>query len=268
MRAPPGSLLTVAACLAAAIGIASCGSSGASGDPSTEPRIDLVVGDVLPLTGPTAGLGVSAQKAAQLAVEKVNDAIGEANVDHALEIVHADGRARGVRHAVHRLIGTGVSCIIGPRTRAGMAEIAALPAPQRRAAVISPYVPAAALPGAGSAAIVALPTAGARRTLSGGDSSDRDPAAAFAALYASTDPPIGPAHTSDARQFDAVVLCYLSAVATGAAEPRIAESIGPPSPTALSFSWQRLADAIVTLEQGQPIVYQGVSSRFGLTPPG
>jgi hypothetical protein len=65
-----------------------------------------------------------------------------------------------------------------------------------------------------------------------------------------------------------VVLCYLSAVATGAAEPRMADSIGPPSPAARSFSWQRLPEAIAALEQGHPIVYRGASSRFGLTPSG
>jgi len=265
MRVVNGKVVVVAVSLATALVASSCGDSMPAADTAPEPRIDLIVGDVLPLTGHSAGLGVSAQKAAQIAVEKLNHAIGDANVDHSLEIVHEDGAARGVAHATRELIGAGAGCIVGPRARSGMAALAALPPSLRPAVVISPR----ARLRAPRRAIVVLPPAGPQRSISG-DGGDGEPrsTAAFASLYDSTDPPIGPARTSDARQFDAVVLCYLSAVAAGTTGPRMAASVGPPRRWGRHYTWQHLSDAILALEAGAPITYRGVSGRYGLTPPG
>ena len=114
MRARTAPLLVAA--IASALADGGCGDEGSGGEsPADDRRVELIVGDILPLSGPEAGAGDSAEKAAQLAVEKINDAIGEADVDHTLEIVHQDGATSG-RRAVRRLQETGARCLVGPWT--------------------------------------------------------------------------------------------------------------------------------------------------------
>jgi len=269
MRALTARAALASSMLAAAFGLASCSS-----DPVTEvqepvSRLDLVVGNIVPLTGPEAGLGVSAQKSAQLAVEEVNDAIGGAEVGHSVEIVHQDETARGVRKSTATLLESGSTCVLGPWSGPGIHEAASAMDAPRGGLLISPQAEIAYAGALEKMPVVGFPSLGPQEALSSESRSpDRDdPSAEFARLYASTDPPIGPARTSDARQFDSVILCYLAAVAAGSSEPeRMAGRIVPASP-APTFSWLRLADAIEALENGEPIVYAGITDKLGIQPP-
>jgi hypothetical protein len=262
MRTACARTLILAACLLAGAA-GSCGSDQPSPEPDP-PRVDLVVGDTIALTGPSAGLGASAQKAAQLAVEQINDAIAKADVPHAVEIVHRDSHAEGASTATAELLESGVSCVVGPRSRAGMRRVARASA--GKALVISPRIRSARLPGVERGLVAWLPPTGPQRAIDP-EGGDGDPAASFARLYESTDPPIGPARTSDGRQFDATILCYLAAVSAGSGRPRqMASRLGPASRGALSYSWAQLPEAIEDLERGRAIVYSGITVRLGVHP--
>jgi ABC-type branched-subunit amino acid transport system substrate-binding protein len=93
---------------------------------------------------------------------------------------------------------------------------------------------------------------------------ENDAATAFDELF--TEAP-GPARqTFDAQNFDAVVLCYLSAVAAGSSEgPEMAAQLravsGPPG---TKYTWQQLPQAIDDLQTGVDIDYQGASGAIDL----
>ena len=72
--------------------------------------------------------------------------------------------------------------------------------------------------------------------------------------------------TFDAQNFDAVVLCYLSAVAAGSATgEKMKEELravsGPPGE---KFSWEQLPRAIKALREGKDIDYEGASGPIDL----
>jgi ABC-type branched-subunit amino acid transport system substrate-binding protein len=100
--------------LLVALSLAACGGSD---EPEVEQEpFDLVIGDSIPLTGQYSDLGRSGQKAADLAVEQINDAIGEAGVDHTVEIVHKDNAsdpATAEEVAREMVDADDASCIIG-----------------------------------------------------------------------------------------------------------------------------------------------------------
>jgi ABC-type branched-subunit amino acid transport system substrate-binding protein len=96
------------------------------------------------------------------------------------------------------------------------------------------------------------------------------PSKEFDELYTSLPPRDVDRQTFDAQNFDAVILCYLGAVAAGSTEGAgIAEQIqdvsGPPGK---KFAWTELADAIKALEQGQDINYEGASGALDLNEDG
>jgi ABC-type branched-subunit amino acid transport system substrate-binding protein len=74
----------------------------------------------------------------------------------------------------------------------------------------------------------------------------------------------------DAQNFDAVVLCYLSAVAAGRAEGRaMAAAVRRISaPPGQKYTWEQLPQAIRALEQGRDIDYDGASGPIDMNPAG
>lgn len=87
---------------------------------------------------------------------------------------------------------------------------------------------------------------------------------AFDRIY--TQAPGPDRQTFDAQNFDAVILCYLAAVAAGSAEgPGMAEQLqsvsGPPG---TAFTWEELPQAVQALQQGEDIDYQGASGAIDL----
>jgi ABC-type branched-subunit amino acid transport system substrate-binding protein len=96
------------------------------------------------------------------------------------------------------------------------------------------------------------------------------PSKEFDKLYTSLPPKDVDRQTFDAQNFDAVMLCYLGAVAAGSTDgAAIAEQIqdvsGAPGK---KFAWNELADAIKALEGGQDIDYEGASGALDLNEDG
>jgi ABC-type branched-subunit amino acid transport system substrate-binding protein len=80
-----------------------------------EAQLDLTIGDIVPLTGDLADFGPPGRKAADLAVDEIEQAIEDADVNHNVNIVHEDGQTSpqaGVQ-AARTLTGDGASCLAG-----------------------------------------------------------------------------------------------------------------------------------------------------------
>ena len=103
----------VAIALLVAPGVVACGSE----EPEVvEKPFDLVIGDSIPLTGQFSDLGRSGQKAADLAVEQINNAVADAGVDHTVEIVHKDNGSDPAiaAEAARKMVKSDqASCILG-----------------------------------------------------------------------------------------------------------------------------------------------------------
>ena len=80
-------MLSVVAVAGAAFALVSCGDSGDGGG---EAQLDLTIGDSVPLSGDLADFGPPGEKAANVAIDVINDSIKEAGVDHTVNIVHED----------------------------------------------------------------------------------------------------------------------------------------------------------------------------------
>ncbi len=100
---------------------------------------------------------------------------------------------------------------------------------------------------------------------------DDDPATqAFDKAYTAADPTDVERMTFDAQNFDAVVLCYLAAVAAGSTEGAdMAETIQDVSaPEGEQFTWEQLPEAIEALQNGDDIDYQGASGAIDMNDAG
>jgi branched-chain amino acid transport system substrate-binding protein len=89
---------------------------------------------------------------------------------------------------------------------------------------------------------------------------------AFDDLYTSSEPKNVDRQTFDAQNFDAVVLCYLAAVAAGSTEgaDMAAELQAVSGPGGDPYTWEQLPEAIEALQNGDDIDYQGASGPIDL----
>lgn len=89
---------------------------------------------------------------------------------------------------------------------------------------------------------------------------------AFDELYVDSEPTDVERMTFDAQNFDAVVLCYLAAVAAGSTEgadmAEVVQAISGPGGT--EYSWQELPEAIEALQNGEDIDYTGAAGALDL----
>ncbi len=81
--------VVVGAGLALALGLAACGGGGGGNGPGSK-SLDLVIGNALPLSGTSKALGESGQKASQLALGQIKQAIAEVGSDHTVRILNQD----------------------------------------------------------------------------------------------------------------------------------------------------------------------------------
>ena len=91
---------------------------------------------------------------------------------------------------------------------------------------------------------------------------------AFDTLY--TDAPGPDRQTFDAQNFDAVILCYLAAVAAGSTDgPDMAAELQDiTGPGGDKYTWEQLPDAIRALQDGNDIDYEGASGPIDLNEDG
>lgn len=100
---------------------------------------------------------------------------------------------------------------------------------------------------------------------------DDDPATqAFDDAFVDFEPVDVERMTFDAQNFDAVVLCYLAAVAAGSTEGAdMAETLVDVSaPDGEEYTWDQLPEAIEALQNGDDIDYQGASGAIDMNEDG
>src|SRR5581483_9614559 len=92
----------------------------------------------------------------------------------------------------------------------------------------------------------------------------------FDKLYAQSKPTSVKESAFDAQNFDAVILCYLTAVAAGSTDGKaMADQIqavsGPPG---TKYTWEQLPQAVKALENGDDIDYEGASGPININDAG
>jgi ABC-type branched-subunit amino acid transport system substrate-binding protein len=103
--------------VALAVAITACGGGEAGGDGPGSAQLDLVIGNVLSLTGSSKPLGKSGEKASDLAIEQIKRAIGDTDSDHTVQTMQEDqGKdPDAASEAAEALVdGDGASCLTGP----------------------------------------------------------------------------------------------------------------------------------------------------------
>jgi ABC-type branched-subunit amino acid transport system substrate-binding protein len=108
--------LAAVAGLVLVLGVAACGDDDDDGGGGGEASLDLTIGDSIPLTGALSPFGPPGEKASDLAVAQINDAIQQAGVDHTVAVVHEDNQTTpqaAVQAARKMVDADGASCITG-----------------------------------------------------------------------------------------------------------------------------------------------------------
>jgi len=114
----------ILACIGACISLGACGSSSgnaASGVTGGAKGLHITVGALLPLTGDLSAYGGALQKAARLAVEQVNAALGADHIRNVtVSLATADTQTQPAEAvtAARQLISNGASCLVGPASSA------------------------------------------------------------------------------------------------------------------------------------------------------
>ncbi|MGH2782897.1 MAG: ABC transporter substrate-binding protein, partial [Thermoleophilaceae bacterium] len=101
------------------LGLVACGDDdddGGGGEPTGEQAsLELVIGDLVPLTGDLSDFGPPGRKAADLAVQEIRQAAKEAGADHQVRITHEDTQTQPQAsvQAARKAVAEGASCIAG-----------------------------------------------------------------------------------------------------------------------------------------------------------
>jgi Periplasmic binding protein len=242
------------------VGAPACGD-GDDGDDSEQPRFDLVIGDLVPLSGDLAELGPAGQKAAALAVDRINAAIRETGGEQSVEIVHRDnGSDPGVAAQAARTMvdADGASCLVGAWRAEDSLEVAK-----------SVSIPEGILqisPAPGNDEVTALNDEELVNSVATGLASYGGESAGFDQLYESSRPSEVELAPFAAQAFDATILCYLAAVAAGSAEGKemALKLIDNTAPRGTEYSWDELPEAVEALGAGEDIDYDGASGPIDM----
>ena len=113
------------ASLALVLGASACGGGGGGDEPGSK-RLDLVIGNVLPLSGASERLGQSGAKASRLALAQINAAIDDTGVDHNVRAISQDEGADpdAATVAATALAVEGADCLTGPWSTAAVEQTA------------------------------------------------------------------------------------------------------------------------------------------------
>ena len=114
--------------------------------------------------------------------------------------------------------------------------------------------------------LVGSQTVNGMHALAAGAPRGEDGSSAFVRDFTSAQPHNVKLAPFAAQEFDATVLCYLSAVAAGSTDGQqmADELIDITAPGGDEFSWQQLPDAIKALEDGKDINYMGASGPIDM----
>jgi hypothetical protein len=135
--------LVAGASLALVAGVSACGGGGGGEDGPGSKQLDLVIGNVLPLSGTSKQLGESGEKASDLAVGQIKAAIEESGADHSVRAISQDegADADAATVAVTALAIEGAGCLTGPWSSVAVEQTANDVAIPDKTPMISP-VPA------------------------------------------------------------------------------------------------------------------------------
>src|SRR5215218_4095455 len=117
--------VTVSTCLGLMVALSACGAGGGGDGPGSK-QLDLVIGNALPLSGPSKELGSAGKKASNLAIAQINDAIGEVDAEHTVRAVEQDQGEDGASaiQAARKLVDNGASCLTGPWSTDAVEQVA------------------------------------------------------------------------------------------------------------------------------------------------
>jgi branched-chain amino acid transport system substrate-binding protein len=133
--------LAASASLGIALVLTSCGGGGGGGNGPGSTELNLVIGNSLPLSGDSKELGSSGEKASNLALQQIKDAIGKADAEHTVNVVQRDQGAdadTSVEAAKSLVNDEHASCLTGPWTPDTLVETAKVVAIPSKVLEISP----------------------------------------------------------------------------------------------------------------------------------
>jgi len=108
--------LAAVAGLVLVLGLAACGGDDDDDGGGGEASLNLTIGDSIPLTGDLADFGPVGEKASNLALDQINQAIQTAGVDHTVKVLHEDNETNpqaAVQVARKLVDSDGATCITG-----------------------------------------------------------------------------------------------------------------------------------------------------------
>lgn len=119
-------------------GLTACGGDDDEGP--GEASFNLVIGDLVPLTGDLSQFGPPGRKAANVASEQIRDAIREVGTDIQVRVRHADTETnpQAAVSAARKLVADGASCIAGAWGSANTIPVGRSVASRQRVPLISP----------------------------------------------------------------------------------------------------------------------------------
>jgi ABC-type branched-subunit amino acid transport system substrate-binding protein len=116
------------AALALVLGLAACGGGGGGGgDGPGSKNLRLVIGNSLPLSGSSKSLGESGEKASDLAVDQIMQAVGDVNADHTVRTVSEDQGSdlQTATESAKKLVSDdSTTCLTGPWSSDAVAKAA------------------------------------------------------------------------------------------------------------------------------------------------
>jgi ABC-type branched-subunit amino acid transport system substrate-binding protein len=125
-RIHTGQAIAASAGIALIVVLAACGGGGSGNGPGST-KLDLVIGNSLPLSGSSKPLGQSGKKASELALDRIKHAADSVGAAHSVQIVNEDQGAdtdSAVDSARKLVDADGASCLTGPWSSAGVADVA------------------------------------------------------------------------------------------------------------------------------------------------
>jgi ABC-type branched-subunit amino acid transport system substrate-binding protein len=149
VKRPTLALAAVMTALVLALGLAACGDDDddEGGGGGGAAKLDLTIGNLVPLTGDLAPYGPAGQKAGELAAQQIEAAIKEAGASDTVTLATEDGQSsdQGGVQAARKLIADGASCISGDyASTATVADTRSVTVPEK-VMLISPASTADAL---------------------------------------------------------------------------------------------------------------------------